>query len=403
MALFSGITDALFGSGGADDSQAAVNTYNNLAPPTTDQEKILLQQYVDQGQLTPEQAQAALVNSNAYDSMNLDSTGKEAQIQALQSLQNIGNNGGLTDSDKAQLQDIQNQQNTNARGARDAVIQSADARGAGGSGLSELAQLQANQDAASNASTQDLAVAGQGQARALAALEAAGTQGGALNQQQFAQQQAIANSQNAIAQFNAQNTQQTNLTNTAADNAAAAANLSNKQNVANANTGVANQQEVANQGLAQQNYEDSLQKANGQAGAYTSAANNANTDRSQDMSLIGTLGSAAATGFSSPTKAATSVTSDEREKKDIAQFDAGDFLDSLTGYKYKYKDPSNGPGKQIGVMAQDVEKEAPQMVEDTPSGKILDFSMDKAGGPILASLAHINERLKGLEGKKNGA
>ena len=55
-----------------------------------------------------------------------------------------------------------------------------------------------------------------------------------------------------------------------------------------------------------------------------------------------------------------------------------------------------GEGKQVGVMAQDIEKEVPQMVQDTPEGKVVDYN--KAGGPILASMASLHDRLKKLEG-----
>jgi hypothetical protein len=93
---------------------------------------------------------------------------------------------------------------------------------------------------------------------------------------------------------------------------------------------------------------------------------------------------------------AASGKSDINAKKDIEPFDASAFLDDLTPTKYRYKDPKDGEGKQVGVMAQDVEQEVPQMVEDTPEGKMLNYN--KAGGPIFASLADLHDRLKRLEG-----
>lgn len=384
-----GLFSSLFGDNGAEDAlRDAKQQYREIDLPDIDQMKLQLQQYVDQGVMTPEEAKAQLVNSNAYDSMNLDSEGKQAQLAALHQLSDIGNNGGMTAQDKSQLQQIQNEEQTKARGARDAIVQNADARGVGGSGLSELAQLQNAQDAATRQSSRDLDVAAQGQQRALQALQSAGQLGGNINQQQFGQQQAVANSKNEIAKFNAQNQQQTNLVNTAANNQAQTANLANKQAVSNANVDTANKQQVYNNQLPQQNFQNQLQKAGGIAGADQNLAGNAQKDKDSDKGLLGSAIGGVASLFS-----------DERVKKDVEKFDAGQFLDGLTGYKYKYKDPSMGKGKQVGVMAQDIEKEVPEMVKETSHGKMVDYSPEKVGGPILASLAHIHDRLKKIEGK----
>lgn len=88
--------------------------------------------------------------------------------------------------------------------------------------------------------------------------------------------------------------------------------------------------------------------------------------------------------------------SDENQKTDVKDFDASSFLEAIKAHQFKYKDKAYGEGKQVGVMAQDVEKEVPQMVADTPEGKVLDLT--NAGGPILASLASLHERLSQIEG-----
>ncbi len=349
---------------------------------------VLLQQYVDSGEITPEQAKAYLVQNNGVDQMKLDTQGKQAQLDALNQLSEIGNEGGLTATDKSKLNAISNQENTQARGAREAILQNAQARGAGGSGLEMLAQLQNAQDSATRKSTRDLDVAGMAQERALQALQSAGQLGGNINQQQFNQQKSIADTANEIAKFNAANQQQVGLANTAANNNAQAQNVGNKFKTANANVDLRNQQQQFNKGLAQTQFGNNLSVANGKANALTGVANQANEERKGNMNLVGGLAGTAATIFS-----------DERVKKDVEQFDAGKFMDDLTGYRYKYKDPSMGQGEQVGVMAQDLEKEAPQMVEDTPQGKMVDYSPEKTSGPVFASLADLNDRLKRLEGK----
>lgn len=387
--MLGGITSALFGGGGDDYSKEAAELFDKLRLPSIEEQRLELQKYVEEGTLSPEQAEAILLESNAYDSMELDTEGNEASLAALRELEEIGQGEGLTASDRAKLQRIASDEQTQSRGAREAIIQNAQARGAGGSGLEMLNQLTNAQEAATRQSQRDLDVAGMAQDRALQAIIQAGNLGGDINQRKFGQQQAIADSKNAIAKFNADNSQQVGLVNTAANNAAQEKNLANKQTVSNANVDLSNQQQQHNKGLIQQNFNNNLAKTQGKAGALTAQAQQANANRSADMGLVGSLGGSAATLFSK---------SDERAKEDIERFDAGEFLDSLTGYKYKYKDQSDGAGKQVGVMAQDIEKEIPQMVEDTPQGKVVDYSPEKTSGPIFASLADLNERLRRIEG-----
>jgi hypothetical protein len=370
--------------------QQATNTYSNLVPPTIEEQKLHLQELVQEGVITPEQAQTYLTENSQMENISLDPRLQQAQMDALAGLQDISQNKGLTDMDRAQLSQIGNEEATRSKGAREAILQNAQARGMGGSGLELMSQLQNQQDAATRQSVRDTGIAGQAQARALEALKSAGTLGGQIGQQQFSQKSDIAQAQDRINQFNTQNKQQVSNINTAANNAAQTANLAAKQNISNANVGTANQEQQYNKELQQKQFSNELAKANGQAGALQAQAQaDAAAEAAKQAStkqLIGAGLGAAAT------------LSDERLKENVEPFDASKFLDSLTGYNYNYKDQKNGKGKQVGVMAQDVEKEAPQMVEETPEGKAIDYN--KAGGPLFASISNIHERLKELEGKK---
>ena len=95
------------------------------------------------------------------------------------------------------------------------------------------------------------------------------------------------------------------------------------------------------------------------------------------------------------------VYSDERVKTDIeGSGDVADMLDKLKAKSYLYKDPTAQgarPGRQIGVMAQDLEKSplGAQFVIDTPEGKKVDYG--KAASTMMAGLAYHNERLHKLE------
>ncbi len=101
--------------------------------------------------------------------------------------------------------------------------------------------------------------------------------------------------------------------------------------------------------------------------------------------------------------------SDERQKTDktaegAADFNPKSFLDKLQAYSYEYKKGAEGlpgvdDGRHLSVMAQDLEKAGPvgkSMVEQDESGnKVVDYG--KGFGAILASQAHLNERLSNIE------
>ena len=82
--------------------------------------------------------------------------------------------------------------------------------------------------------------------------------------------------------------------------------------------------------------------------------------------------------------------------KPVAKNDMDDFLKHIAGFSFKYKDggtaPDEGPGKRVGVMAQDVHAGGPvgRAVSD---GHSLD--MRNAIGALLAAVAHVNEKIDG--------
>ncbi len=353
--------------------------------PTQDELSTILRGYVQQGQISPQQAEAFLADPSSMTSISTDPAFKEAQTNALKSLQDLSH-GGLSAQDEADLSRVNTEEQTKARGAREAVLQNAAQRGASGGGLELLNQMKANQDAATRTSQRDLDINAQAQNRALAALQGAGSLAGNLQNQEFGQKAQVAGAQDAISKFNASQQQQVAQNNQQANNAAQAANLAAKQSAANSQVDARNQMAQSKTQAAQSVYDNSLKKAAGTAGAYGTAANQASAAGQGLQSLLGSGLTAGAIAFS-----------DKNLKEDVADFDPAAFLDSITGYKYNYKDGHGLPKeKQVGVMAQDVEKQMPQMVEDTPDGKMIDYN--KAGGPIFASLADMHRRLKELEG-----
>lgn len=366
--------------------------FSDLNTPNPADMQLQLEELVQQGSLSPEQARAILLERSSMEDVTQDAATRQAQMEALGQLQDITSSGGLTSTDRSKLNQIFSEQDTKNRGAREAILQSMEARGAGGSGASLLAQLQAQQDAATTANARGLDVAAQAEQRALDALVQQGNLATTVGNQQFQQDAQKAGAKDAIAQFNAQNQQQVGLVNTAANNDAAAKNLAAKQSISDSNTATRNQQQQYNKNLIQQNFENELKKRGGQTQvAQANAQAQGQNSQNQANAFNQTVG----TGLS----AAAMFMSDEREKENIEDFDASAFLDSLTGKKYNYKNQKHGKGQQAGVMAQDLLKtpEGSSAVQETDEGMMVDAG--KASNLALASLANLNKRIKDLEGE----
>ncbi len=78
------------------------------------------------------------------------------------------------------------------------------------------------------------------------------------------------------------------------------------------------------------------------------------------------------------------------------------FIDSLEPQRYEYRPETGQPGgTRLGVMAQDVERGAPEMVGTRGDG-YRGIDRDQAIGAILASVGRIGERLDGLERRRGG-
>ena len=292
-----------FFSGGSDSGAEAVlqnqlEAINNLQTPTAEQLTLpQLQQYVQAETLTPEQAQAYLVNTNAYDQTTADNTGLESELSTLGQLQNIVNQGGNDAEDQSNIQSILNTLGTTESGQNAAIENQLAAQGINNSGFKEAAELAGNQNEATNANANALGAASNAEARQLSALGSEGSLAGTVQGQQYSAEANQANAANAIAQFNAQQQQQVGELNTTTSNEAQAANTQAAQAVSNANTQSAQQQESSIPAAQQQAYEDALQKASAGTAAAEALANQETQTGQQNAGLVGGLiGAAGTTG-----------------------------------------------------------------------------------------------------------
>ena len=263
--------------------QKAYDAFASVKTPELASLQVQLDKQVQQGTLTPEQAEVQLLKSNAFNNIQTDPSLGAAQHQALEGLQEVAGQGGMTAIDKARMQDITDEQNATARGRLGAIQSNANERGVGGSGLELASALQNEQSAADRASKQGTDVAANAQARALQALQASGQMASGMEAQQYGEQAQKAGSQNAIDKFNNQTLNANNLYNTQQANAAQQANLGEKQRVADTNVAIGNQQQTHNAAANQTLFDDNAQKAAGEAGIFTGWANNAQANKDKEI------------------------------------------------------------------------------------------------------------------------
>ncbi len=290
-----GLFSKLFGGAGSDKAdkmrQAAIDAFTSIQTPELKDLQIQLEEYVVQGRLTPDQAEAELLKSNAFNDIITDPALEGAQKQALTALQKIGTEGGLTAIDRARMADITSEQSQVAKSRNEAILSQARERGMGGSDISTVSQLISEQGAADIAARRGTEVAAQAEARALQAIIAGGQTAGGIRAQSYGEQANRAVAENAIDLFNKQTLNQTNLYNIDAANKAQAANLAEQQRVADVNVGTSNVEQQYNAQRNQQIFENEMRKASGIAGTYNQWAGDATqaarSEQAADLALTG--------------------------------------------------------------------------------------------------------------------
>lgn len=375
--------------------QAALDAINGVKAPTVEEQKIQLEQLVQQGIITPEEMQTYLQEDSGMADINIDPRFRQAQVGALTQLQDIATEGGLTATDRARMQDIFDAQNAEERGQREAIEQNARERGIGGSDFMLASKLISNQEGANRAARQGMDVAALAEQRALEAMIRAGELGGNIDQQEFEQQAKIKAAQDAVNQFNTATRQQVAGVNVGARNTAQQLNLGESQRIADTNTTNTNINRERDANLIQQKFQNEMDKARAAAGIYGQWGTNeqaaANSKYGAQMGAFGTALTGAAT------LGAGALASDVMNKEEIApaDVDLDEFMVSLQPYKYKYKDKAkHGDGEQHGVMAQDMAKTktGAAIVKQTPDGLVIDTN--KGFGVLAAAIGRLNKKLE---------
>jgi len=314
---------------------------------------------------------------------------KEKQMMALEGLRERSEQG-LTAQDKMAMEEMLGQVGAQEKAQRAAIESEMQRRGTADSGTALMQKLQASQGGAQSARQKAMQMAAQGQQQRMAALQGMGQMAGQMEGQDFSRQAQVASAADRIAQANAMNRQNVS-----------AQNLAARQNIANQQANIGNQQQMYNKGLYQQQFQNKMAKAGAQNQATGNLANmyaqQAGAQAQADASTMGSIAGLGAAALMAP--------SDVRVKTDIEEGSRSvrDMLDELQPYEYDYKDeikedPSM-EGRQLGVMAQDLEDSdlGQEFVQEDMDGvKRVDYG--KMGSTQLAALADLHQRLKKLEG-----
>lgn len=209
--------------------------------------------------INPELEQAVTLGPSQMAGIGTDPALRQAQLNALGKLQEIGENG-MTASDRAAYARMESDINTNLQGQQGAIMQNLAARGMAGGGSELVARQLATQQAANRQAQLGMDLRAQAEQRALQALIQGGQLAGNMQTQDFQQKSAQAQAADAIAKFNAQNTQAVRGNNVNRTNDFRMHEAQERQRIADANTGVRNDAQQYNNNLPQQNYENELRK-----------------------------------------------------------------------------------------------------------------------------------------------
>lgn len=268
----------------------SISDLEAIGIPSVQAQQLVLEKYKSAGQLTPQMEDAIKQQNSEMQGISLSPETKEVQMNALAELQRIGDSGGMRLTDQAVAEGALGRIQAQERGSRDAITQDLREKGRYGSG-DELAMKLANQqNAAQNANQVGLGLAGQAQQNALQSIMQAGQLGGNIRQQDYSQAADKARAQDAINQFNAQNSQNVAMRNAAAANNAQLWNLQNQQGILNANTGLSNSEQQYNKGLLQQQFNNQMQKQGAKSNARAGQATQIQNYGNQQGAMWGGIG-----------------------------------------------------------------------------------------------------------------
>lgn len=280
-AAVGGVVGGLIGlfTGGGDDGSAearakAVKAIQDLDVDALTKQ-VMLQQYQQNGKLSPEMIQHLPLNADAKQQITEGVKQKANQEYAQEALKQLAQTG-MSAQDLAQMQAQRSSAAQDVSAKTQQLLQQSQQRGQLGSGDTLAAQLMANQQGAQGASKGAIDIAAQAAQARREALGQYGQMSSQMRGQDYATQQANMQNELARQRFLDENSLSRQTANVGAQNTANMYNLQRQQQVGDTNVGAANQEA---QRVANLKAELELQKAKGLAAAYGGQADAAQKDQ----------------------------------------------------------------------------------------------------------------------------
>jgi hypothetical protein len=257
---------------GAGNTANAIASIQGIRVPTTEEQYAELQDLVQQGVLTPEEAIAYLQNQSEMGNIQVDPQFLEQAREEMRYLADVAQQGGMTAGMRARLNEGVRTMEQETSAQTKAIIEDAARRGITGSGVELGGRLLAAQGSANRAADTGVQAAADAEARAMEAAKGAGALGTQLNAQEFGQEADVARAMDDVARFNVTARQNVENANVAARNKAKEVTLAEKQRISDANAAAKNEEAVRRAGLTQAEFQNRLAKGTAVAGVYESAA-----------------------------------------------------------------------------------------------------------------------------------
>ena len=256
--------------------------------PTEQEQYIQIENLVQQGLITPLEAEEILADPSLMSEITTDPFILEAQQRSLGKLEEISEEG-LTLEDKARIEQVRREVGAQERGQRERIAQEMQERGVRGSGLELAQQLALQQSAADRRSQESLEQAARAEKRALEAIMQSGAMAGEMRGQEFREQSAKAQAQDAINQFNIANQRQVQEANIQRQMQSQAQNLAERQRIADANLARRQEEALRRAQLKQQRFLNEMSKAETKAAAMGGVAKTRQEDAKTRGALYGGL------------------------------------------------------------------------------------------------------------------
>lgn len=281
----------------AENARAqALAQYLGISVPEAADMMINLQQYQSAGTLDPVLEQLITQGDTSMAGISTDPRLRQQQMAALDQYTQLAQSGA-TPADMAGFELARQNAAAEMQAKNNQILQEMQQRGQGGSGAELLAKLKGSQSGTQLLQQAQLEQAQAMQQARMAALAQQANLGSSIRQQDYGEQADLARARDAIANFNAQNSQAVQSRNVGSQNTAQAGNLANRQNIANLNTETMNKQQIHNQGLKQQQFQNQMQLADAKAGQYGNAAAAAQQQAGQTAGMWAGIGQGVGTGL----------------------------------------------------------------------------------------------------------